>query len=105
MAQVPQGQLGLARQQARSGNIPAALTTWRSMFNGNTPPPGLAGEYYMTMASDKALYPQAVSELRQYVAQYPQENAPRVALGKAPDLAGRYPAGRDLNAGIDGQRQ
>lgn len=83
MAQVPQGQLGLARQQARSGNIPAALTTWRSMFNGNTPPPGLAGEYYMTMASDKALYPQAVSELRQYVAQYPQENAPRVALGKA----------------------
>ncbi len=40
MAQVPQGQLGLARQQARSGNIPAALTTWRSMFNGNTPPPG-----------------------------------------------------------------
>ncbi|VEC84313.1 BscS [Raoultella ornithinolytica] len=53
------------------------------MFNGNTPPPGLAGEYYMTMASDKALYPQAVSELRQYVARYPQENAPRVALGKA----------------------
>lgn len=83
MAQVPQGQLSLARQQARSGNIPAALTTWRSMFNGNTPPPGLAGEYYMTMASDKALYPQAVSELRQYVARYPQENAPRVALGKA----------------------
>lgn len=53
------------------------------MFNGNTPPPGLAGEYYMTMASDKTLYPQAVNELRQYVAQHPQENAPRVALGKA----------------------
>ncbi len=74
MAQVPQGSW-VWPDSRRGGNIPAALTTWRSMFNGNTPPPGLAGEYYMTMASDKALYPQAVSELRQYVAQYPQENA------------------------------
>ena len=79
MAQVPQGQLTLARQQARSGNVPAALATWRSMFNGNVPPSGLAAEYYMTMASDKAIYPQALSELRQYVSQHPQENAPRVA--------------------------
>lgn len=83
MSQVPQGQLSLARQQARGGNIPGALATWRSMFNGNTPPAGLAAEYYLTMASDKSLYPQAISELRQYVAQHPQENAPRVALGKA----------------------
>jgi hypothetical protein len=63
------------RQQARGGNIPGALATWRSMFNGNTPPAGLAAEYYLTMASDKSLYPQAISELRQYVAQHPQENA------------------------------
>ncbi|MGU3525407.1 cellulose synthase, partial [Enterobacteriaceae bacterium C23F] len=35
MAKVPQGQLNLARQQARSGNIPAALTTWRGMFSGD----------------------------------------------------------------------
>ncbi|HCJ7959490.1 TPA: BCSC C-terminal domain-containing protein [Klebsiella pneumoniae] len=83
MSQVPQGQLSLARQQARGGNIPGALATWRSMFNGNTPPAELAAEYYLTMASDKSLYPQAISELRQYVAQHPQENAPRVALGKA----------------------
>lgn len=82
MAQVPQGQLNLARQQARSGNVPVALATWRSIFNGNTPPSGLAAEYYQTMASDKSLYPQAVSELRQYVAQHPQENGPRMALGK-----------------------
>ncbi len=65
----------------REGNIPGA-GDWRSMFNGNTPPAGLAAEYYLTMASDKSLYPQAISELRQYVAQHPQENAPR-ALGKA----------------------
>ncbi|HEY2454940.1 MAG TPA: cellulose synthase subunit BcsC-related outer membrane protein [Scandinavium sp.] len=82
MAKVPQGQLNLARQQARSGNIPAALTTWRGMFNGDEPPQALASEYYMTMASDKSLYPQAVSSLRGYVAQHPQDNASRVALGK-----------------------
>lgn len=83
LSAVPQGQLNLARQQARSGNIPAALATWRSMFSGDTPPQGIAAEYYLTMASDKALYPQAVSELRRYVAQRPQDNAIRVALGKA----------------------
>lgn len=82
MAQVPQGQLTLARQQARSGNIPAALETWRSLFNGNTPPPGLAPEYYLTMASDKALYPQALAQMQHIVAQNPQDNAARVALGK-----------------------
>ena len=82
LAQVPQGQLTLARQQARSGNIPAALATWRSMFSGDTPPPSLASEYYLTMASDKAMYPQALSELSRFVAQNPQDNGARVALGK-----------------------
>ena len=82
LTQVPQGQLNLARQQARSGNTPAALATWRSMFNGNTPPASLAPEYYLTMAGDKSLYPQAVSELRAFVAQNPQDNNARVALGK-----------------------
>ncbi|WP_313626912.1 cellulose biosynthesis protein BcsC [Kosakonia sp.] len=82
LAQVPQGQLTLARQQARSGNVPAALETWRSLFNGDTPPPSLAPEYYLTMAGDKALYPQALAEIQRFVAQHPQDNAARVALGK-----------------------
>jgi len=82
LAQVPQGQLTLARQQARSGNVPAALATWRSMFNGDTPPPSLAPEYYLTMGSDKSLYPQAVGELQRFVAENPQDNAARIALGK-----------------------
>ncbi|WP_412176578.1 cellulose synthase subunit BcsC-related outer membrane protein [Enterobacter sp.] len=82
LAQVPQGQLSLARQQARSGNVPAALSTWRSMFSGDTPPPSLAPEYYLTMASDKTMYPQALSEIQRFVAQNPQNNAARVALGK-----------------------
>lgn len=82
MAQVPQGTLTLARQQARSGNIPAALDTWRTLFNGNTPPPSLAAEYYQTMGSDKTLYPQALAELQRFSAENPQDNAARVALGK-----------------------
>lgn len=82
LTQVPQGQLSLARQQARSGNIPASLATWRSMFNGDTPPPSLAPEYYLTMAGDKSLYPQAVAQLKTFAVQNPQDTAARVALGK-----------------------
>lgn len=82
LQQVPQGQLALARQQARSGNISAALSTWRGLFNGNEPPASLAPEYYLTMAGDKSLYPQALSGLRQLTAEHPQDNAARVALGK-----------------------
>lgn len=82
LAQVPQGQLTLARQQARSGNIPAALETWHGLFNGDTPPQSLAPEYYLTMASDKSLYPQALAQLRALVEQHPQDNAARIALGK-----------------------
>lgn len=82
LTQVPQGQLSLARQQARSGNVPAALATWRSMFNGDTPPPSLAPEYYQTMAGDKALYPQAVAQLKNFVMHNPQDTSARIALGK-----------------------
>ena len=82
LAQVPQGQLTLARQQARSGNIPAALETWHGLFNGDTPPQSLAPEYYLTMASDKSLYPQALAQLRALVEQHPQDTASRIALGK-----------------------
>ncbi|MBM3074333.1 cellulose biosynthesis protein BcsC [Lelliottia sp. RWM.1] len=82
MTQVPQGTLTLARQQARSGNIPAALDTWKTLFNGDTPPASLAPEYYQTMGSDKSLYPRALGELQRFVAQNPQDNAARVALGK-----------------------
>lgn len=79
---IPAGTLTLARQQARSGNIPAAMATWHTLFNGSTPPPGLAAEYYLTMGSDKANYPQALAELQRFVAQNPGEISARVALGK-----------------------
>lgn len=82
LAQVPAGTLTLARQQARSGNIPAALDTWKTLFNGDTPPPSLAPEYYQTMGSDKARYGEALNALQRIVANNPQDNAARVALGK-----------------------
>ena len=77
MTQVPQGTLTLARQQARSGNIPAALATWKTLFSGDTPPASLAPEYYQTMGSDKSRYPQALAELQRFAAQNPQDNAAR----------------------------
>jgi len=83
MQTIPQAQLSLARQQARSGNIPAALQTWRNTFSGNEPPPSVAAEYYLTMAGDRTLLPQAVEALRQFAAQHPQDTGARLALGKA----------------------
>lgn len=80
---IPAAQLSLARQQARSGNTAAALQTWRNTFSGNVPPPSVAAEYYLTMAGDRTLLPQAVDNLRQFSAQNPQDNAARLALGKA----------------------
>lgn len=80
--QIPASTLALARQQTRSGNIPAAMATWHTLFRGDTPPAGLAAEYYLTMGSDKARYSQALAELQQVVAQNPGEVSTRVALGK-----------------------
>jgi len=82
LEQVPPGSLALARQQARSGNIPAAMATWHTLFSGDTPPPGLAAEYYLTKGSDNASYPQAVAELQRFTAQNPGDISARVALGK-----------------------
>ncbi|MGK3114034.1 cellulose synthase subunit BcsC-related outer membrane protein [Candidatus Pantoea formicae] len=80
---IPQAQLSLARQQARSGNIAASLQTWRNTFNGNEPPPSVAAEYYLTMAGDRSLLPQAVEALRQFSADHPQDTGAKLALGKA----------------------
>jgi len=80
---VPTAQLALARQQARSGNISASLQTWRNTFSGNEPPASVAAEYYLTMAGDRTLLPQAVDNLRQFAAQNPQDTGAKLALGKA----------------------
>ncbi|MBP2168906.1 thioredoxin-like negative regulator of GroEL [Erwinia toletana] len=80
---IPQAQLALARQQARSGNVSAALQTWRNTFSGNEPPASVAAEYYLTMAGDRNLRPQAIDSLRQFAARHPQDAGAQLALGKA----------------------
>ncbi len=80
---IPAAQLSLARQQARSGNTAAALQTWRNTFKGTEPPASVAAEYYLTMAGDRAMLPQAVDNLRQFAAQHPQDTGAKLALGKA----------------------
>ncbi|OOC12818.1 cellulose biosynthesis protein BcsC [Dickeya dadantii] len=82
-ATIPQAQLALARQQARSGNISAALQTWRNLFSGSQPPASIAAEYYLTMAGDRTLLPQAIDHLREFAAAHPQDTNAAVALGKA----------------------
>ena len=82
LEQVPSGSLALARQQAQSGNIPAAMATWHTLFSGDTPPAGLAAEYYLTKGSDKATYSEAVADLQRLTAQNPGDISARVALGK-----------------------
>ncbi|MCT2385510.1 cellulose biosynthesis protein BcsC [Erwinia pyrifoliae] len=80
---LPAAQMALARQQARSGNTYAALQTWRNTFSGNQPPASVAAEYYLTMAGDRSLLPQAVDNLRQFSASHSQDSAAKLALGKA----------------------
>ncbi|HAT6803321.1 TPA: cellulose synthase [Citrobacter freundii] len=79
---LPQGQLSLARQQARSGNIDASLATWRTLFRGDIPPPAIASEYYLTMGANKKMYPQAINELRELTRRHPQDTGLRLALAK-----------------------
>ncbi|WP_158780686.1 cellulose biosynthesis protein BcsC [Pantoea sp. BAV 3049] len=80
---IPTAQLTLARQQARAGNISASLHTWRNTFSGNEPPASVAAEYYLTMAGDRALLPQAIDNLRDFAARHPQDTGAKLALGKA----------------------
>ncbi len=80
---IPTAQLSLARQQARVGNISTSLQTWRNTFSGNEPPASVAAEYYLTMAGDRTLLPQAVDNLRRFASDYPQDTGARLALGKA----------------------
>jgi len=79
---IPPAQLAAARQMATQGNISGALTAYRTLFNGDQPLDSLANEYYLTMAGDKSLQPQAIQGLQQRVAQHPEDATARLALGK-----------------------
>ncbi|TPG57023.1 cellulose biosynthesis protein BcsC [Ewingella americana] len=82
MQSIPPTQLASARQMAAQGNISGSLATYRTIFNGNQPLDSLATEYYLTMAGDKTLQPQAIEGLQQRVAQRPDDTSAKLALGK-----------------------
>lgn len=82
MASLPQAQVARARQYAQTGDVDAALTVWRTLFNGDVPPPGLAVEYYMTMAGDERYYATAREALERFARQYPHNDKARIAIAK-----------------------
>ncbi|WP_047606477.1 cellulose biosynthesis protein BcsC [Rahnella aquatilis] len=82
MQAIPPAQLASARQMAAQGNVSGALSAYRTIFNGNQPPDSLATEYYLTMAGDKSLQPQAIAGLQQRVASRPDDTQARLGLGK-----------------------
>lgn len=82
MQSIPPAQLASARQMAAQGNVSGALSAYRTIFNGNQPLDSLATEYYLTMAGDKSLQPQAIQGLQQRVAARPDDTQARLGLGK-----------------------
>jgi cellulose synthase operon protein C len=82
MQSIPPAQLASARQMAAQGNVSGSLSAYRTIFNGNQPLDSLATEYYLTMAGDKSLQPQAIAGLQQRVASRPDDTQARLALGK-----------------------
>ncbi len=82
MSNTAKEQLKLARELAASGNIPAALTTYRNIFNGDTPPKALATEYYLTQAGDPASYNAAVQSIGNYIRSNPGDTNAKIAYGK-----------------------
>ncbi|AVF36379.1 cellulose biosynthesis protein BcsC [Rahnella sikkimica] len=82
MQSIPPAQLAAARQMAAQGNVSGALSAYRTIFNGNQPLDSLATEYYLTMAGDKSLQPQAIQGLQQRVAARPDDTQARLGLGK-----------------------
>ncbi|MFM2478109.1 cellulose synthase subunit BcsC-related outer membrane protein [Celerinatantimonas sp. MCCC 1A17872] len=82
LQKIPQEQLSLAREQAQSGNIKAAIKTWQKIFKNGDIPVSFAPEYYQTMAADQSLYPKARQQLRKLVSVHPHNSALKLALGK-----------------------
>ncbi len=71
-----------ARQLAGQGDTSGALAVYRSLFNGCQPPDSLANEYYLIIAGDRSLLPQAAQALEQRTNLQPEDAQTRLALGK-----------------------
>ncbi|MDU6409643.1 MAG: cellulose synthase subunit BcsC-related outer membrane protein [Yersiniaceae bacterium] len=101
---IPPVQLATARQLAANGAVGQALEAYRKLFSGSEPPESLANEYYLTMAGDQTLLPQAIDGLKARLNARPADGAARLALGKAMSYqAATRRDGISLLAGLAGK--
>ncbi|WP_339934862.1 cellulose synthase subunit BcsC-related outer membrane protein [Vreelandella glaciei] len=76
-------QLNRARQLARANRYEESVTAYRELFRGETPPRGLAVEYYQTLAGGSdTQWREARDGLRQFSNKYPENDPLSLALGK-----------------------
>jgi tetratricopeptide (TPR) repeat protein len=75
--------LNRARQLARANHYEESVSAYRELFGGNTPPRGLAVEYYQTLAGGSdAQWREARDGLRQFSSDYPEDDPLNRALGE-----------------------
>ncbi|TKI07224.1 cellulose biosynthesis protein BcsC [Martelella alba] len=82
MQAISPAQLAGARQLAAQGNAARAIESYRTLFQGDTPPDSLAVEYYDTLAGIPASRPQAIAGLRDRLSRQPNDTAAKLALGR-----------------------
>lgn len=76
-------QLNRARQLARANRYEESASAYRSLFGGDTPPRGLAVEYYQTLAGGTdAQWREARDGLRQFSDDYPTDAPLKRALSE-----------------------
>lgn len=76
-------QLNRARQLARANRYEESASVYRGLFGGETPPRGLAVEYYQTLAGGSdAQWREARDGLRQFSNDYPEDGPFNRALGE-----------------------
>lgn len=76
-------QLNRARQLARANRYAESASAYRELFGGETPPRGLAVEYYQTLAGGSDVqWREARDGLRQFSNDYPEDGPLNRALGE-----------------------
>ncbi len=74
--------LAEARRLSRDGRGADAVKRYQAIFKGDTPPPGLALEYYLTLGGTEGGFGTAQSSLQQIVDANPQDAAAALALAQ-----------------------
>ena len=75
--------LSEARRLAQAGKAKEAVASYQRAFKGTTPPPGLATEYYQTLASTEGNWDQAREGLAAQIRTNPQDLRTQLAFAQA----------------------